>query len=275
MRLNRYLFAIPGFALLLFSSHTIPAQELPARSSGSPAAAVLRGPAVEGASCSEGQDQKQIIEPYTANRKTTRVQALANGATITNETTGKEARDSSGRTYHENQMETQLGFAGQAPTYSNFNVVDPVSRVTISWNSNSKEASVFHMSDPVQARTSLPPSASSTATVQLPRISRPAHRRGETEDLGTKTINGVNAHGTRTTQTYPAGSMGNDQPITVTHEMWVSRELGLVVMQIDDDPRTGVRTMELTDIERGEPDPALFEAPEGYTVKDQNPNQKN
>jgi hypothetical protein len=33
--------------------------------------------------------------------------------------------------------------------------------------------------------------------------------------------------------------------------------------------------MELTDIERGEPDPALFRPPEGYTVKDQYPNQKN
>jgi hypothetical protein len=61
----------------------------------------------------------------------------------------------------------------------------------------------------------------------------------------------------------------------VTHETWVSEELMLAVMQIDDDPRTGVRTMELTDIERGEPDPALFQVPEGYTVKDQYPNQQN
>ncbi len=275
MRLNRCLFAITGFALTLFSFRTLLAQELSARSGSSSVAAVLRGPAVEGASCPEGEEQKQTIESYTANRKTTGVQTLANGTTITNVTTNKEARDSSGRTYHENQAETQLGFAGPAPAFSFFNVVDPVSRVTISWSSNSKDATVSHQPDPVQARPPLPPATSATAAIQLPRIPRPAHRRGETEDLGTKTINGVDAHGTRTTETYPAGAIGNDQPITVTHEMWMSRELGLVVLQIDDDPRTGVRTMELTDIERGEPDPALFRPPEGYTVKDQYPNQKN
>jgi hypothetical protein len=270
-----YLFAVSGFALVLFSSRTLLAQELSTRSGGNPAVKVLRGPGGEGASCSEGEPQKQTIEPYTANRKTKRVQTLANGTTITNETTSKEARDSSGRTYRENQVETQLGFAGQAPTYSFFNVSDPVSHVSISWNSNSKDATVFHMPDPVQPRPPSPPAATSTAAVQPARIPLPAHRKGKTEDLGTKTINGIEAHGTRTTETYPAGAFGNDQPITVTHEMWMSRELKLAVLQIDDDPRTGVRTTELTDIERGEPDPALFQVPEGYTVKDKYPNQQN
>ena len=95
------------------------------------------------------------------------------------------------------------------------------------------------------------------------------------EDLGARTINGIDAKGRRTTETFPAGSFGNDQPLTVSHEVWMSPELGLPVLQIDDDPRTGVRTTELTEIERGEPDPALFQPPEGYTIKDQYPNQRN
>jgi hypothetical protein len=269
------VFAAAGFALILFSFRAVPAQELSTRSSNSPAADALRGPGIVGTGCSAAELQRQTIEPYSANRKTTRVQTLANGTTITNETTSKEARDSSGRTYHENQVETQLGFAGQAPTYSYFNVVDPVSRVTISWDSNVKEATVFHQPDPVRAQPPLAPAASSTVAVPLPRIPRPAHPRGESEHLGTKTINGIDAHGMRTTETYPAGAIGNDRPITVTHEMWISRELDLEVLQIDDDPRTGLRTMELTDIERGEPDPALFQPPAGYTIKDQYPNQQN
>jgi len=31
----------------------------------------------------------------------------------------------------------------------------------------------------------------------------------------------------------------------------------------------------LTDFERGEPDPALFQVPEGYAVKEEFPNQSN
>jgi hypothetical protein len=228
-----------------------------------------------GTGCSEAKPGSRTIEPYTANRKTTRVQTLANGTTITNETTGKEARDSSGRTYRESQIEGPFGFERQAPASFFFNVLDPVKSVTIRWNSNSKEATVFHMADPGQARQAPPPAANSAATVQPVRMPRPAHPGVETEDLGTKTINGIDAHGTRTTETYPAGSVGNDQPITVTLEMWTSRELGLVVLEIDDDPRTGVKTTELTDIERGEPDPALFQAPEGYAIKDQYPGQQN
>ena len=49
----------------------------------------------------------------------------------------------------------------------------------------------------------------------------------------------------------------------------------LAIRQVQDDPRSGLHTMELTDIERAEPDPALFQVPEGYTVKDQYPQQQN
>jgi hypothetical protein len=88
-------------------------------------------------------------------------------------------------------------------------------------------------------------------------------------------MNGVEAKGTRTTRVIPAGREGNDQPITVVHENWISPELRITVMSINDDPRTGTSTMELTDIERGEPDAGLFQVPEGYTVKDRTPEQPN
>jgi len=275
MRLSRFLFIVAGFALILLSSRALPAQELAPRSGGSAGGAVLRGPGVVGKGCSEAEPRNRTIEPYTATWKTTRVQTLANGVTITQESTGKEARDSSGRTYHENQAETPFGFEGQSAAFSYFHVFDPATRVSINWSSNSKEATVYHMPDPVQARQAPPPAANSAATVAPVRIPRPARPGGETQNLGTKTINGIDAQGSRTTQTFPAGSFGNDQPLTVTHEMWMSPELRVAVLQIDDDPRTGVRTTELTDIERGEPDPALFQPPEGYTIKDQYPNQQN
>jgi hypothetical protein len=42
----------------------------------------------------------------------------------------------------------------------------------------------------------------------------------------------------------------------------------VVVKQVDSDPRTGERTMELTGITKTEPNAALFHPPADYKVKD-------
>jgi hypothetical protein len=88
------------------------------------------------------------------------------------------------------------------------------------------------------------------------------------ESLGSKTIGGVVADGTRSTRVIPAGAHGNDQPLTITHEAWVSSDLKIEVMRTDSDPRSGTTTMELTNIERSEPPASLFQAPAGYTVQE-------
>lgn len=46
-------------------------------------------------------------------------------------------------------------------------------------------------------------------------------------------------------------------------------------MSVVEDPRSWTTTMELTDVERGEPHPTLFQVPKGYTVKEEIPNQPN
>jgi hypothetical protein len=74
---------------------------------------------------------------------------------------------------------------------------------------------------------------------------------------------------------FPAGSEGNDQQITVTTESWTSSELDTDVLQITDDPRTGNARVELSDIDRSEPAPSLFQAPAGYTVQEMQPVQRN
>jgi tetratricopeptide (TPR) repeat protein len=74
--------------------------------------------------------------------------------------------------------------------------------------------------------------------------------------------------GKRVITTIPVGKIGNEQPIQVISESWVSPELKLTVRESDDDPRTGKRTMEMTHISREDPAADLFEAPAGYTVKE-------
>ena len=89
-----------------------------------------------------------------------------------------------------------------------------------------------------------------------------------TEDLGQQSIAGVLATGKRTTTVIATGKIGNDQPITIVHEEWYSPDLKVVVKSEDSDPRSGERTMELEGLTRGDPDPSLFHAPEGYKVQD-------
>jgi TonB family protein len=91
------------------------------------------------------------------------------------------------------------------------------------------------------------------------------------ESLGSQMIEGVAAEGTRTTHTIPAGSMGNEKPIEITYERWRSKELQLDVLIKSVDPRSGESTEQMTNINPGEPDPALFEIPSDYTVQEFTP----
>lgn len=88
------------------------------------------------------------------------------------------------------------------------------------------------------------------------------------EQLGKQIIEGVEAEGTRTTVTIPAGEIGNDRPIQIVSERWYSPELQLVVMTRHSDPRSGETTYKLTNINRAEPAKTLFEVPPGFTVKE-------
>lgn len=52
----------------------------------------------------------------------------------------------------------------------------------------------------------------------------------------------------------------------LTSETWTSPDLKITARQVTDDPRTGKATTELTNIDRSDPAPSLFKAPDGYTV---------
>lgn len=87
------------------------------------------------------------------------------------------------------------------------------------------------------------------------------------EDLGQRVIEGLSAKGSRTTTEIPAGAVGNELPIVVTAEEWVSTDLKVLLLTRHADPRAGETTYRLTGIVRGEPAAALFEPPAGVTVK--------
>jgi hypothetical protein len=228
-----------------------------------------------------GSSRGIVNKPYTATVKTTVVQKLADGTTITRVTTTKEARDSEGRTMHQNSHYVP----NDEPAVVDTSVFDPGSRTMTHWMSQSKQATVFHMPEPKSVAgnlstqtTVLAGGSSSNGPADAQSQSAPAvHvariRDRQREQLGGKTIAGVYAEGTRTTMTIPEGAEGNDRPITTVNETWRSRDLNITLLSVNEDPRTGTHTTEVTDLDRAEPDPSVFQVPEGYTIKDQNPVQ--
>jgi hypothetical protein len=88
-----------------------------------------------------------------------------------------------------------------------------------------------------------------------------------TLDLGTKIIVGIAATGTRTITTVPAGAIGNSKDILIEHEEWVSNDLGLILADSDTSPLTGTRTSEIVSLHQTAPPTALFQLPDGYTIK--------
>lgn len=78
----------------------------------------------------------RVQPPYTVEFKTTRVQTLANGTTITSETTEKMARDQQMR----RMTSTTNSPSGDRPAITNVHVSDPATGEEINWNSNSKVA---------------------------------------------------------------------------------------------------------------------------------------
>ncbi len=68
-------------------------------------------------------------------------------------------------------------------------------------------------------------------------------------------------------------TVGNDAPLVRTIETWHAKSLPLVVRSVTDDPRTGKRTQELVELNQSEPDPGLFELPEGYRVVTSEPHE--
>jgi hypothetical protein len=263
MNTGKSLWVTAGLALTLFAAPALLAQG-PGHGfgpGGGRFGEFRMGPPITGA-------------PYSATMTTTRVQKLSDGTTITHTSVVNEARDSNGRLYREMLPENP----GHA--FTSYSVFDPVGRVAIRWNSESKQASLMHLPDPSQlaaSRWGRGPQPEDRPQVE--GAAAGAHFHGNlqpatTESLGSKTIGGLVADGTRITRVIPAGTEGNDQPITITHETWTSSDLKIQLMRTDSDPRFGTTTMEISNISRAEPAASLFQAPAGYAVEEHTPAQR-
>lgn len=83
--------------------------------------------------------------------------------------------------------------------------------------------------------------------------------------IGERRIEGLKVTGSRLEFVIDAGEVGNEQPITVRTDQWFSPELGVVVSSTHNDPMIGETTYRLEQIDRKEPDAALFAVPADYS----------
>lgn len=218
--------------------------------------------------------------PYSAQAVTERVQTLADGNRIHQSTSGTVARDSQGRVRRDEGLPGLTSPKGDAPHL--VLIMDPVAKVHWTLDSHTKTAVKMPLGSitpdfgpfvppPLEAdKTWFFSTGPGTAQVQVMGKAElsPDHNVSKV-DLGTQTIEGVTAQGTRTTRTLPAGEVGNELPLVITTETWFSPDLKVLVLSKTEDPRMGETTYKLINIQRSEPPPDLFEIPTDYTIKDQ------
>jgi hypothetical protein len=221
--------------------------------------------------------------PYSGEGVTTVRQILYDGTRIERTVTATIHRDSAGRVRREQSIFGLAALDAPQDSAQVVTIVDPVNNMI--WSLTTADKTARGMRGRVKAGgrpgagmmpppppPPPPPGVGTAARPGAPPIPPPAPGPGTNSmrivPLGTKTIEGLAATGTKSTMTFPAGAMGNDRPIEVTEERWESTDLRVLLYSRRHDPRTGDVEYRLTKVTRDEPAADLFAVPSDYRVVD-------
>jgi hypothetical protein len=230
-----------------------------------------------------------IGTPYTLTAIIKSGMVPANGAkTDGGVTTSSQARDSQGRTRIDEPVGcSQAG--GQPHWMGSVLVNDPVANTFTSWRVDYiLPAPVAYVKigsikqyDPSTAQQEFNRMRIvSQASDQDPEAEIHIHRK--VEDLGKRTIVGLEASGMRITTTFPAGALNNSsaaglqinqRPYTEVEERWTSDEYRMILLDIINNEALGTSSYEVTNFTRGDPDPSLFQPPPNFEIKESNVTQ--
>lgn len=231
--------------------------------------------------------------PYSAQAVTESTQTLSDGNRIVNTRSVGVYRDGEGRTRREQSLMSIGPYLPSIEPIKTILIYDPVAGISYTLdpaNRIARKTVSLRMESGAETHLRSP---GVVATGQVQKMIFMRTPNGEVqdnvvagaikmrtekertdvkqEDLGTQTIEGVSAQGSRTIITIPAGQIGNERPIEIVDERWFSKELQTVIMTKRSDPRSGETVYRLTNIDRSEPDHSLFEVPAGYTIKEEQP----
>lgn len=213
----------------------------------------------------EGVHPGQVVTgaPFSATAVTETTQTLADGTQINRKTDAQIYRDSQGRFRRDSTMPAIGPLAASGQSHQISFISDPVAGTAYVLEVDQKVARQLPARKLGKAANADELKAKFDAHLQQ----EIANGNVKKEELGTQTINGISAQGTRLIHTIPAGQIGNDRPITVINERWYSPELQVVVKSVRTDPRFGTTTYTVTNLQKQEPAAALFAVPSDYTVK--------
>jgi hypothetical protein len=202
--------------------------------------------------------------PFTATLDTEATKYAADGSTMTFVNERHIARDQQGRIYEERWLLVPKN-SDVKSSMNWIQIADPKQR-TLYNCSPQRHVCDLVVYDP----------ADDLAAAKL-RAVTPHTVTGEKgsqtwEDLGSRSILGIDTVGVRETTITNAGVMGNDQPLTSTSEYWHSEQLGLNLLSLRSSPFFGKQTFTITELNASDPDPQLFALPAGYKVNDQRKN---
>ena len=203
-----------------------------------------------------GDSEPILNAPYSVVEETEHTQTLSDGTHMVMRNKTRLYRDSYGRT----RSESFSIRAGVAEEPRMIVINDPVAGASYTLFVRQRVAK--SLASPV----GLPNNP--TVLYKSGPTADGAHPKFTSEDLGTQSIEGVLVEGVKNTAVYPEGLMGNDRPIQTVSERWVSKELGLTLLEKESDPRFGETVTRVTSLYRVEPDPALFEVPPDYVLQE-------
>jgi len=231
----------------------------------------------------EGGMENKLVKnsPYSAQSVTEFTQTLADGNRIHRTTAGSIARDSEGRTRREQTISGIGQMANSGEPVKSVMIHDPVNGATYSLEPHSHAAHVTHNTsfNTTVITSGVAGGGSITEKLAVEKMTaemmakiksrtRGAEPNTKSEDLGSQVMEGVTVQGKRVTRTIPAGEIGNDRALEIVTETWFSPDLQVVVLSRTSDPRSGDSVYKLTNVSRAEPDPALFQVPADYQVRE-------
>jgi TonB family protein len=186
--------------------------------------------------------------PFSAKVELETVSQLQDGTQIIHKTYNLDARDSAGRTH--NEMRNWITAESEEPRLTRVELYDPSTRTRTDLFPLTKLARQWVAGAGAQMATA-------TATAK-PETTR--------EEIGTDTMEGLPVQGVRVTQTYLSGRLGNDRPLTIVTEYWYAAQLRINLLTKRTDPRYGVQSVRVTELNRQEPDASLFAIGDDYKV---------
>jgi hypothetical protein len=190
--------------------------------------------------------------PFRAVVTTEWTRLLPDGSTQTNKNHRTVARDSSGRVFQERRYFMPDGDKQVTPL-TELDYQDPNRHELSICRPNTRVCTVYKFDMP----------ANNLQEAPLPKgMGSVTH-----ENLGQKTVDGLQLAGSREITTINAGVIGNQKAEPIVKEFWYSPRLGINVITKQFDPRvSAAQNVEVGSIDLAEPDPKLFERPTDYKV---------